>query len=184
MAENAISLGGLHKTFASGTLDNLLGVERCFGDIDQTPSSTVASKTTGMEVWARLVKNRRGSAITKGLALKWKTSYNGVGVDVAGAGDKVVGFASPYLPSAGVADGDYFWMVYRGPCKAVSDGGTTLADTDTVVSSTAGKIKKQTAAPADTTAAMVQVNSRAGTPMESVTNVDGTVFRILADCLM
>lgn len=182
MAENAISLSGLHVTVPSGTLDFLLGSERVFGDIDMTPSSTVAGKTTAMEVRARLVKNRRGSAITKGLALKWKTGYNGLGVDVVTTGDKPVGFASPFLPSAGVADGDYFWMVYLGPCKAVSDGSSTLADTDTVVTVSTGKVKKQVAAPADTTAAMVQVNSRAGTPMESVAATDGTVFRILANC--
>ena len=68
---------------------------------------------------------------------------------------------------------------YTSNHHMVGRGGSTLADTDIVVTAASGKVNKQTAAPADATAAMLQVNSVVGRPTEAVTNVDGTTFKAI-----
>lgn len=177
----AVSMYSLASVVASGTSDHLLGQTHPFQDKDPIASG-VSTLNSPMIVMARFVKNRSGSTLTRGQALKWKTGYVGLGVDDAGDGDQPCGAVSPYIPSAGVPDGDYFLMIYDGPGKLISDGGTTLADTDIVVTAASAKVNKQTAAPADATAAIVQIQSVIGRPLAAVTNVDGTLFRAYIKC--
>lgn len=177
MAENALSNYSLKSIESSGTLDHLLGTVKHFADIDYSATGVSANRS-GMPVVAMWVKNRSGSTLTKRQVVKWKTGYVKTGVDVAGASAQACGVVSPFLTTT-VADGEYFFMIVSGPCELISNGATTLADTDVVVTVASGKVAKQTAAPADTTAAMVQVNAVVGRPTESVTNVDGTTFKAI-----
>lgn len=177
MSEKAVIMYGMGKSVASGELDHLLGTLREFRDIDYSATG-VAAVRSGAIVRAMWVKNLSGSTLTKRQCLKWKTAYVKTGVDVAGDNDTPCGVVDPFL-STTVAANAYFWMIVEGPCELISDGGSTLADTDIVVCAASGKVNKQTAAPADTTAAMIQVNSRVGRPTESVTNVDGTTFKAI-----
>lgn len=165
---------------AAGELSNLLGTEKVFPDLDYSQSAPRPYKTGQPKrcVW---VKNGDSGAITPRKVLKWDTGTNEVGTTVvpAGDGDQPCGVANEAMPAAGATAGQGFYMVIEGPAELISDGASTLAVTDVVVTAADGEINKQTAAPADTTAAMVQVNSRVGRPMEAVTNVDGTTFRAL-----
>lgn len=177
MSEKAIQMYGLGKSVASGELDHLLGTIREFRDFDYS-STGVPTARSGAIVRAMWVKNRNGGTLTKRQVVKWKTGYVKTGVEVAGDDAIGCGVVDPFL-STTVADGAYFWMIFEGPCELISDGGSTLADTDVVVTAASGKVNKQTAAPANTTAAMVQVNSVVGRPTEAVTNVDGTTFKAI-----
>lgn len=176
MAEQSISMYSLASVVPTGTTDQLLGQAKDFDDQDPVASG-VSTATTPMRVHARFVKNRSGGTLTRRQVVKWKTGYVGLGVDDAGDGEQACGVVSPYIPAAGVPDGDYFMMIYEGPAELISDGGTTLADTDIVVTAASAKVNKLTAAPADTTAALVQLLSIVGRPLAAVTNVDGTTFR-------
>lgn len=165
---------------ASGELTNLYGQQKDFPDQDYSVRDGRRTYS-GNSVKCVWVKNGDASAITRRLVLKWDSGTDEVGrvVVPAGDGDQPCGVANPYMLTAGAAAGEGFFMIVEGPGQLISDGGSTLAVTDVVVTAASGKVNKQTAAPADTTAAMVQVNSRVGRPMESVTNVDGTTFRAL-----
>ena len=165
---------------ASGELTHLYGKPAEFQDLDYSQTGVLPALSAQL-VHAVWVKNGDSSAITPRLVLKWDTATSEPGTTVvaAGDGDKPCGVASPYIPSAGAAASEGFYMIVHGPAQLISDGGSTLATTDTVVTAASGKVNKQTAAPADETAVMVQVNSRVGRPMLAVTNVDGTTFRAL-----
>lgn len=172
----SVSMYSLASVVPSGTSENLLGQMHPFQDKDPIASG-VSAINSPMVVYARFVKNRSGGTLTRRQVVKWKTGYVGLGVDDAGDGEQACGVVPPYIPSAGVPDGDYFLMIYEGPAQLISDGGTTLADTDIVVTAASAKVNKLTAAPADTTAALVQLLSIVGRPLAAVTNVDGTTFR-------
>lgn len=170
----------------SGELTHLYGQIKEFPDKDWDSSEAVKPTNTGIPVRCKWVKNGDASAITARLCLKWDTATSEPGSVVIPAGDDdpPCGVADEFMSSAGAATGEGFWMVIEGPTELISDGGSTLATTDEVVTAASGKVNKQTAAPADTTAAMVQVNSRVGRPMLAVTNVDGTTFRAIVGPFM
>lgn len=166
----------------TGDADIMLGQEYEVEDFDYSSTYELPGYPKLGQPLILVRRVRASETITNGQAVKWTASYEGLRVSVAGAGDIPVGIASNYLPGGTVASGSHFCIVRKGACTVVSDGGTTLAATDTIVTSTSGKIKKQTAAPADTTAAMVQVNSRVGRPLAAITNVDGTKGRAWVNC--
>jgi hypothetical protein len=127
-------------------------------------------------IWA---KNGSGGALLPTRVIAWKTALYGKELaGYAAVGTIPDGAIDHQLPAAGVADTAACWIAVCGPARLTSDGASTLAIKDVlVVGATAGKVKKQVAAPADTTAAMVQVNSKVGHCEETVTNVDGTIFK-------
>lgn len=138
---------------------------------------------TGGEFVCRLVKNNSGGALGPSLCVKYGTTDGDMNKNIGGlcgAGDVCHGITDPYLPSTGVPNQYYFFIIEprtQSPMKFTSDGSTTLAPGDILVTAASGKVKKQTAAPADTTAAMVQVKSVVCISDSTVTNVDGTVGR-------
>lgn len=181
MAGNHVSNYKLSDVGASGELTNLYGQCREFPDLDYAATG-VQRQLTGHRIHARWVKNGEASAaITARMAVKWDTGAGEVGTAVlkAGDGEQCCGVASPFLPSAGAAAGEGFFIIYDGPGECISDGGSTLAVTDIVVTAASAKVNKQTAAPADATAGLVQVNSVVGRPMEAVAATDGATFRCL-----
>ena len=181
MATQNAAAHALNAVAAASEQTNLYGQERIFEDIDLTATTGSSTRLSSIPVRARFVKNGHSGVITPRQVVKWDTAAGETGNTVvpAGDGDQGCGVASPYIPAAGVPVNGGFWIIFDGPCQLISDGGSTLAVTDVVVTAASAKVNKQTAAPADTTAAMVQVNSVVGRPLESVTNVDGTTFRAL-----
>lgn len=176
--ENAVSNYSIGEVAAVGELENLLGTVKHFPDRDYS----VAAQTplTGLQVECIWVRNGEATdAITAGLALKWVSGYVGKRVEIAGDGDPSCGAANAFLPTAGAAAGQGFFMVVRGPSKLKSDGGGTLAVNEIVVTAANGEVNKQTAAPADTTAAMVQVNSVVGRVLDTSVTAAAQLFRAL-----
>lgn len=165
-------------TAASGTLQHQVGTTVEFPDLDYS-SSSPQLPLSGATNKAILVRNISGGMLSASTCLKWGTNAGDVGLNVTTCGDGEIaaGIVDPFVGSSGVADDGIFWMFIDGLCDVISDGGGTLSLGDVVVSAASGKVNKQTAAPADTTAAMIQVNSVVGYVAEAATNVDGTIFR-------
>lgn len=172
MADTQVRDFPLSRIEASGTLSHMLGMEGHFKH--ESKSGNVITALSNARVKARWVANLEGSTLSKYQVVKWKTTV-GQGVEIADDGDVPAGVVSPMIETT-VPSGSYFWMVFEGPAKVISDGGGVLALGNLVVTagSGSGKVNIQTAAPANETAVMVQVNSVVGTMMEAVTNVDGT----------
>jgi hypothetical protein len=116
------------QTFSSTTLPGLLGMRRAFKNV----TGLLSSDTLRDErpVWMQLVKNRKGSAILPKQLCVYKAGYFGTGVDLAAAagGTIIHGVADPFLPAAGVADGEFFWMIINGPAKFINDANADLAE--------------------------------------------------------
>ena len=152
------------ESFTSGSLAHLLGLQRAFKDMTG-PLSTDTLRSE-RPVWCQLVKNRKGAAILPGQLLVWKAGYGGIGVDLAAAtaAQLIVGVADWMLPTAGVADGEYFWMVTKGPTKFINDANATLSEFAALMvsPSVAGSVR---AATGDT---MVAINSQVGIAEASI----------------
>ena len=147
---------------------------------DTTPPSAGSYLTTynsGRLRRARLVKNTSGGTLTRGAIVKYGTTATDQGKNitaVCSAGDKPAGQVDPDVGSSGVPANYYFLLFYGGPFhRVISDGSGVLAPDDVLVTANSGKVAKQTAAPANTTAAMVQVNSVVGICESSVAATDG-----------
>lgn len=163
----------LDRIEATGTLAHMLGMEGHFKH--ESKSGDVITTLSNARVKARWVKNLEGATLAKHQVVKWKTTV-GQGVEIADDGDKPAGVVNPMITTT-VPSTSYFWMVFEGPAKVITDGGGALALGDLVVTagSGTGKVNIQTAAPANETAVMVQVNSVVGTMMETVAATDGLV---------
>jgi hypothetical protein len=116
-----------------------------FEDVDySTSTSGVNLPLSGHRVTCRLVKNSSGIALLPGRLVRYKDGTNCGEVDGYPVGprtDSTAGFVDEYLPSAGVADGSYFWIVVRGPVAALTglagDGGNLLAESIWLIALTA-----------------------------------------------
>lgn len=182
MAEPSVSNYSLSDVGASGELTNLYGQVKVFPDVDYDSTALMKPQNTGMAKRCVWVKNGESSAaITPRACLKWDTGTNEPGTVVLLAGDNDIpcGVASEFLPTAGAAAGCGFFMIVEGPTELISDGSSTLATTDVVVTAASAKVNKQTASPADAAAGLIQTQTRVGRPMAAVTNVDGTTFRAI-----
>jgi hypothetical protein len=165
----------LNETAANGLYDDALGVTKEHTDV--LISNGTQTVRTQIPVSARWVKNRRGSALTLGLCVKDKATYAGVGVDICGAGEICTGVTPPHISST--ADLRNLWVITRGPALLTSDGAGTIAEGDIVVTAANGKTVKQTVAPANETAVMVQVKSVVGIAMAAVAATDGATYRAM-----
>ena len=168
------------KTAPASELTNLLGVEKWFNDDYVT--TIPQTRRSGLKAKCRWVKNDSGGTLTARQAVKYKAAFWGLYVgDQADVGDKADGIVDEFVGT--VANGEHFWLVVEGVTECISDGNGALAQGDVVctVGTGTGKVRLQVAAPADTTAAMVQVNSRLGTVLETIAAVDGTTGRIYLD---
>lgn len=164
------------STFEGARTPHLLGTP---GTFDNRTAKDDASPVDARLVTMILAKNGSGGALLPTRIVAWKTAlYAKELAGYAAVGTVPDGAIDHQLPAAGVADGAVCWVAVAGPCRLTSDGAGTLALKDVlVVGASLGKVKKQVAAPADSTAAMVQVNSKVGYCEETVTNVDGTIFK-------
>lgn len=178
MAERGVTNYGLADVGASGELTNQYGLTKDFPDFDYD-STGVMPLNTGMNKRCRWVKNgEASSAITPRAVVKWDSGSAEPGTTVVLCGDNAIpcGVANEFLPSAGAAAGQGFFMVEEGPTELITDGGSTLATTDVVVSAASAKVNKQDASAA-TTDIMIQVQTRVGRPLAAVAATDGVTFR-------
>ena len=164
----------------TGESDTLLGVEYEVEDLDFSSATLAPGYPRLSNKMILVCRVRASETITAGQAVKWTSSYEGTRVSVAGDGEVAVGVCSPYISS--VASGGHFLIVRRGPAKIVSDGGGALSAGNVVVTAASGEVNIQTAAPADTTAAMVQVNSRVGRVLETIAATAHLKGRAYIDC--
>lgn len=174
--------GRIENTYFPGKYDaglpHLRGQVAEWDDVDWGSSERTKPALSHMTVRMRWVLNDSSGALLPSYCVTYKAAGFGEVIGaVAGDGAVVHGVVDPYLPAAGVPAGYHFYIVEYGPCKLVSDGGGVLAQGNTVVSAASGKVNIQTAAPANETAVMVQVNSVVGTAMEAAAAVDLTKFR-------
>lgn len=147
---------------SSTTTRAIEGTVKIFKNLDYSASGGVlAPRAGGEEVTCVLVRNDSGGALLPGYLVTWKTGYEGRRVDAYARLDwthNIAGIVDEFLPTAGVADDDYFWLVVKGPVLAkmpasqvadVAVGNPLVSLTSTTNVSTAGRV--QVAAPGGTT---------------------------------
>lgn len=163
------------KGVVSANDTTILGQEKVFVDLDYSAStSNYKRQLTGHPIHAKLVVNDDSGALAAGAAVKWDTSA-GVGTHVVAAGDeeKLAGFVNAYVGSAGVAAGDTFWMITKGPTKVIYGSGTVNAGTR-LASAASNRVKT-----IDETSA-ADVAAQVGVALEAMTSA-GTLYRALVD---
>lgn len=168
MPDNAVVLPNRGKTYLSGpnrTPDStstssvaIAGIVKVFKDMNYTRTSgaQVNGYRSGGEVTCILVKNSSGISLLPKMAVTWKSGKRGLEVD--GYADfspdrAIAGLVDEFLPSTGVADKDYFWLVVKGPALAltglvgdetnvisVDDWLINLTGASSVVSTTSGRV--------------------------------------------
>lgn len=150
--------------------DGSLGLTKEFPDVDFTASSLVKPQNTNTMVTCRLVKNSAGAALTPRQVVKYSTTAWGTEVlTVAGAGEVADGVVDEYLPSAGVADGDYFWIVVKGYTELIQSTNSGISVGDFVKTAASGKVIEDVATPI--------TNAGFGRAIETTTNSGDVTFR-------
>jgi len=164
-------LGVLWKAYDADNGDGsrLTGSRKTF--LDENP--TLRSRLSNRTVDCICVKNSSGSALLPGQVAKFSSSASLSEVSgLATSSDTLFGVVDEYLPAAGVANGEIFWLVITGPATVLktSGAGTGITALGGVqVSATAGSVAAgtsplvgyciATAATTDTTV-RVQVNTQ------------------------
>lgn len=165
---------------ASDELAELAGKIGEFPDVEWDSSEGVKPVLTGSMVRCRWVQNTSGGALLPGRLVAYDAAAPLKEVDVlATTGEQAAGVVDEYLPAAGVANNMFFWLVIDGPTTVVSDGAGVIAAQDKLVTGATGYVVEQTAAPANETAVMVQVNAYVGHALEAAAASEGTTLRAL-----
>jgi hypothetical protein len=164
MAGNVIALPERGKTYLKGpnrtpdatstTTLALQGIKKVFADVDYSTAGSAKPLRSGGQVEAILVRNSSGIALLPGRVAIWKAGAVGKEVDGYTAEDALLGtrlaiaagVVDEYLPAAGVADDDYFWLVVKGPSNVrKSLDANTLTQGQAVVQITAATSQATTA---------------------------------------
>lgn len=183
MADTVTGLPGLGATYFGGSPPALSAVKKTLGIEGYERSFKDEAKNTaapgsmlllrsGRLITARLVRNVSGFALTPGRAVAWATGHRGrrVAGHTATTNAEIAGIVDPFLPSAGVADLDLFWIIREGPVllKTPLDASAAWAEGDflyaltaaTTGATTAGRCYAVTAAA--TSLSLAQVAYRIG----------------------
>jgi len=120
-------------------MNRLEGLPVCYEDISYVDKAT---KVSGREVKAILVKNVSGIALKPGQLVTWATGYVGRKVDgyARTTGGKIAGIVDDWLPAAGAADDQIFNLIVKGPVRVKSptdNGGGDIASGDHLTADTA-----------------------------------------------
>lgn len=197
MATNVINLPGRGQTYLKGpnrtpgstygTSVALEGIRKTFKDVDYSSTDSIKPPRSGGEVECILVRNTSGIALLPGRVCVWATTAQGRRVDgytSLDQGQPVAGIVDEFLPTAGVADDDLFWLVVKGPAlvkKALS--AATLAKDDYVVAITAATSQATTAgrivsivATSNATACQSQALNRIGIAMSTSATTDANIL--------
>lgn len=166
----------LGQTAISGELTDLLGYRAFFNDFDY--SATGAKPVlTAMTIEALWVKNSSSGALLPCEIVTWGTPGTIVTAK-ADALDVAAGVVDPYIPAAGVADGEHFWLIVSGPCKVIHAGNDTITAAEDLVTGASGRVDEFV--PTDTAAK--DAAARFGVAMAApADNNAGTKFRALVD---
>jgi hypothetical protein len=165
MADNVVTLPNRGQTYLTGpnrtadtsstTTKAIQGIRKTFKDIDYSSTNVgVKPPRSGGEVQCILVRNSSGIALLPGRTVIWKSTAQGKEVDGYTHLDALVeqqcaGVVDEFLPTTGVPNNDYFWLVVKGPCliKKSLDANTLAKDTYVVAitaatsqATTAGRI--------------------------------------------
>ncbi len=120
------------------------GSVKVFKDIDYSGTTGVNALRSNNDVHCILVRNTSGVALLPKMAVTWKAGQRGKQVD--GYADfspdrAIAGIVDEWLPAAGVANNDYFWLVVKGPTLALTakeaDGTNVIEVDDWLVNNTA-----------------------------------------------
>jgi len=127
----------------NGDGSNIVGTRKVFRD--ESPAGVINSNRT---VECIAVKNTSGSALLPGSVAKFKDSAILTEVDgLATTSSALMGIVDEYLPAAGVADGEVFWLVVRGPSTVTKTSTSVSAGAAYGLSATAGSAAAQSTNP-------------------------------------
>lgn len=132
--------------------DSMLGQRRFFRALDYSAVGTNKPVLHGSLIEAIAVKNESGGALTPGEIVIHSTSTQGVGEGCGAetSGTVVAMGVVPWcIKAAGVADDENFWLIKKGYCKFLSDGGDDVAAGAFVCSAASGQVTVFTPATTD-----------------------------------
>lgn len=168
-------VGGTPVTTTGDASYEFEGREYEVEDIDYTPGSTFGKRRSGERVTLRVVRNSSGIALLpKRIAsfangTHWGRRVDGYARTTAAHGYPI----DEFLPSAGVADGDLFYIVVKGPATVL----TNIANSnDNILTYGADVIALTAATSQATTAGRIRLAASALTGAAS-TNTDFTFVR-------
>ncbi len=150
MARDEAALFGRGQTAgvtASTDLTSWEGVEKVFEDLDYT---NPPKRRTNRKVLCRCVRNMSGIALLPKRLVSFKAGTNGTQVDgyartIAAEGWPV----DEWLPAAGVADKDLFWIVLQGPSNVLTalpgDATNVIVEGERLIAATAATSQATTA---------------------------------------
>lgn len=161
-----------------GNSVSLEGVVHIFPNND--PSVTALSaRRDGGTVTAICVRNVSGIALLPGRIPVWKSGYEGRRVDgyVTTEAAQAAGVVDDQLPSAGVPNGDLFWLIVKG--KVLVKTGLTGAS-DALTISVGNKVVAATAATSQaTTAGRMKVADFTGATAVLAGQINNAIGRAL-----
>lgn len=137
---------------ASTVLGKQVGIERCFEDYEYSDANRL-DRRTHHTVTCRLVRNTSGIALLPKRLVKYKAGTNRTEVDgyvttTANDGDTCA-VVDEWLPSAGVPNNEYFWVVVCGPTLVLTslagDAENVISETGVLVGLTAATSQATTA---------------------------------------
>jgi hypothetical protein len=122
----------------------VVGTRKVFRDESPITGAILSNRT----VECIAVKNTSGSALLPGAVAKFKDAAILSEVDgLATTSTALMGIVDEYLPAAGVADGEVFWLVVRGPSTVTKTSTSVSAGASYGLSATAGSAAAQSTNP-------------------------------------
>jgi hypothetical protein len=128
----------------NGDGSNIVGVRKVFRDENPITGAILSNRT----VECIAVKNTSGSALLPGSVAKFKDAAILTEVDgLATTSTALMGIVDEYLPAAGVANNEVFWLVVRGPSTVTKTSTSVSAGASYGLSATAGSAAAQSTNP-------------------------------------
>jgi len=131
-----------------GTIpDSLLGTIKEFEATDLSAVGPNRGRLHGRKIVAMAVKNESGGTLSAGQIVLHSTSTEGVGEGV-GAATSAAAVAEGVVPwciTGTIADDANFWLIKKGYCKFLSDGGNDVAAGALVQPAASGRVSAHTA---------------------------------------
>lgn len=128
----------------NGDGSTVVGVRKVFRDEDPKTGAIKSNRT----VECIAVKNTSGSALLPGAVAKFKDAAILTEVDgLATTSTALMGVVDEYLPAAGVANNEVFWLVVRGPSTVTKTATSVAAGASYGLSATAGSAAAQSTNP-------------------------------------
>jgi hypothetical protein len=128
----------------NGDGSTVVGTRKVFRD--ENPITGAINSNRTVECIA--VKNTSGSALVPGAVAKFKDAAILSEVDgLATTSTALMGIVDEYLPAAGVANNEVFWLVVRGPSTVTKTATSVAAGAAYGLSATAGSAAAQSTNP-------------------------------------